>query len=46
MSCLNGLVVFPNFFNLNLNLAIRSSSSEPQLVPSLVSAYCIELFHL
>ena len=28
-SYLNGLVVFPTFFNLSLNLAIRSSSSEP-----------------
>ena len=27
---LNGLVVFPTFFNLNLILAIRSSWSEPQ----------------
>ena len=27
---LNGLVVFPTFFNLSLNLAIRSSWSEPQ----------------
>ena len=26
---LNGLVVFPTFFNLSLNLAIRSSWSEP-----------------
>ena len=25
MSYLNGLVVFPNFFNLSLNLAIKSS---------------------
>ena len=29
-SYLNGLVVFPTFFNLSLNLAIRSSWSEPQ----------------
>ena len=28
-SYLNGLVVFPTFFNLSLNLAIRSSWSEP-----------------
>ena len=27
---LNGLVLFPTFFNLRLNLAIRSSWSEPQ----------------
>ena len=32
---LNGLVVFPTFFNLSLNLAIRSSWSEPQSAPSL-----------
>ena len=35
-SYLNGLVVFPTFFNLSLNLAIRSSWSEPQSAPSLV----------
>ena len=35
-SYLNGLVVFPTFFNLTLNLAIRSSWSEPQSAPSLV----------
>ena len=29
---LNGLVVFPTFFNLSLNLAIRSSWSESQLL--------------
>ena len=29
-SYLNGLVVFPTFFNLGLNFAIRSSWSEPQ----------------
>ena len=33
---LNGLVVFPTFFNLCLNFAIRSSWSEPQSAPSLV----------
>ena len=33
---LNGLVVFPTFFNLSLNLAIRSPWSEPQSAPSLV----------
>ena len=43
---MNGLVVFPTFFNLSLNLAIRSSWSEPQSAPSLVFADCIELFHL
>ena len=45
-SYLNGLVVFPTFFNLSLNLAIRSSWSEPQLTPSLVFADCIQLLHL
>ena len=43
---LNDLVVFPMFFNLSLNLAIRSSWSVPQSVPSLVFADCIELLHL
>ena len=37
---MNGLVVFPTFFNLSLNLAIRSSWSEPQLVPGLVFGDC------
>ena len=41
-----GLVVFPTFFSLSLNLAIRSSSSEPQSVPGLVFADYIELLHL
>ena len=36
---LNGLVVFPTFFNLSLNLAIRSSCSEPQSAPGLVFAW-------
>ena len=45
-SCLNGLVVFPTFFNLSLNLAIRSSWSEPQSAPGLVFPDCIELLHL
>ena len=45
-SYLNGLVVFPTFFNLSLNLTIRSSWSEPQSAPSLVFADCIELLHL
>ena len=35
---MNGLVVFPTFFNLSLNLAIRSSWSEPQSAPGLVFA--------
>ena len=45
-SYLNGLVVFPTFFNLSLNLAIRSSWSETQSAPGLVFADCIELLHL
>ena len=36
----------PFFFNLSLNLAIRSSWSEPQSTPSLVFADYIELLHL
>ena len=43
---LNGLVVFPTFFNLILIFTIRSSWSEPQSAPSLVFADCIELLHL
>ena len=43
---LNGLVVFPTFFNLSLNLAIRGSWSEPQSAVSLVFADCTELLHL
>ena len=43
---LNGLVVFPTFLNLSLNLAIRSSSCEPQSAPDLVFADCIEFLHL
>ena len=42
----NGLVVFPTFFNLSLNLTIRSSWSEPQSAPGLVFADCIELLRL
>ena len=42
----DGLVVFPTFFNLSLNLAIRSSCSEPQSAPSLAFADYIELLHL
>ena len=45
-SYLNRLVVFPAFFNLSLNLTIRSSWSESQSAPSLVFAECIELCHL
>ena len=40
------LVVFPTFFNLSLNLVVRSSWSEPQSAPGLVFADCIELLHL
>ena len=43
---MNGLAIFPTFFNFSLNLAIRSSWSEPQSAPRLVFADCIELFHL
>ena len=39
---LNGLVVFLTFFNLSLNLAIRSSWFEPQSAPGLAFAYCID----
>ena len=38
--------VFSTFFNLSLNLAIRSSWSVPQSTPGLVFVDCIELFHL
>ena len=38
-------MVFPTFFNLSLNLAIRSSWSEPQSAPGLVFVDCIELLH-
>ena len=37
-SYLNDMVVFPTFFNLSLNLAIRSSCPEPQFAPALVFA--------
>ena len=39
-------MVFPSFFNLNLNLVIRSSWSEPQSASGLVFADCIMLLHL
>ena len=45
-SSLNGLVIFPTFFNLSLNLALRSSWSEPQSDPGLIFADCIELLLL
>ena len=45
-SYLNRLVVFPTFFNLSLNLAIRSLWSEPQSAPGLVllTVYCFSTF--
>ena len=43
---LNGLVFFLTFFNLSLNLAIRSSWSEPQSAPSLDFADCIYFGYL
>ena len=43
---MNGLVIISTFFNLSLNLAIRSSLSEPQSTPGVVFADCIELLHL
>ena len=43
---MNGLVVFPTSFNLSLNLAIKSSGSEPQSSPSLVFADYVEFVHL
>ena len=39
-------MVFPIFFNLSLNLAIRSSWSEPQSAPGLVFADYIELLYV
>ena len=39
-------MVFPTFYNLSLNLAIRSSRSEPQSTSGLVFADCIELLYL
>ena len=44
-SYLNGLVVFPTFFNLSLNLAIKSSWSAPQSTSGLVFANCIDFLH-
>ena len=43
-SYLNGLVVFPTFFSLSQNFAIRSSEAQATL--SLVFTDCIELLHL
>ena len=39
-------VIFPTFFNLRPNLAIRSSWSVPQSAPGLVFADSIELLYL
>ena len=39
-------MVFPTFFNLSLNFAIRSSWSNPQSAPSLVFADWIERLYL
>ena len=39
-------MVFPTFFNLSLNFAIRSSWSKSQSAPGLVFADCVELLHL
>ena len=45
---LNGLMVFPTFFNFSLNLAISRSWYEPQSAPSLFFFFgdCKELLHL
>ena len=40
------LVVFPTFFCLSLNFAIRSWWAEPQSAPGLVFPDCIQLLHL
>ena len=45
-AAVNGPVVSPPFFNLSLNLAIRSSWSEPQSAPGLVFADYTEFLHL
>ena len=45
-SYLNDLLTFPTFFNLSLNLAIRSLWFVPQSIPNLDFADCIELLHL
>ena len=39
-------MVFPTFFNLSLNFAIRSSWHEPQSAAGLVFTECIEHLHL
>ena len=43
---LAGLVVFPTFFSLSLNFAIRSWWFELQSDPGLVFANCIQFLHL
>ena len=45
-SYLNGLVVFPTFFNSSLNLAISKSWSEPQSAPGLdwLTVYSFSIF--
>ena len=43
---LNGLVLFPTFFNLSLNFAIRSSWPKSQSAPSLLFPDCIQLLYL
>ena len=43
LTYLNALVVFPAFFDLSLNFAVRSSWSEPQSAPGFVFADCIEI---
>ena len=43
---LNGLVVFPMFFNLSLKFVIRSSWSEPLSTTGLVFVDYIEVLHL
>ena len=45
-SYLNGLLVFPTFFNFSLNFAIRSLWAEQLTAPGLVFADCMELLHL
>ena len=46
MSQLNNLEVFPTFFSLNLNFAVRRSWSESQSAPSLVFADYVNCLHL
>ena len=39
-------MIFPTFFDLRLNVSVRSSWSEPHSAPSLVFAVYVELLHL